>query len=40
MIYSSLSGLSDEDFKGYRFELLEEMGLFFEKIFCVRLSPS
>jgi len=40
MIYSSLSGLSDEDFNGYHLELLEEMGLFFEKIFCVRLSPS
>ncbi len=40
MIYSSLSGLSDSDFAGYRYELLEEMGLFFEKIYCVRLSPS
>ena len=40
MIYSSLSGLSEDDFSGYCFELLEEMGLFFEKIYCVKLSPS
>lgn len=40
MIYSSNSSLSDGDFSGYQYELLEEMGLFFEKIYCVRLSPS
>jgi len=40
MIYSSQSGLSSEDFSAYRFELLEEIWLFFEKIYCVRLSPS
>ncbi len=40
MIYSSLSGLTNNDFDGYRFELLEEIGLFFEKLYCVRLSPS
>ena len=40
MIYSSQSRLSAGDFSGYRFELLEEIGLFFEKIYCVRLSPS
>ena len=40
MIYSSHSGLSDVDFNGYQYELLEEIGLFFEKIYCVRLSPS
>jgi release factor glutamine methyltransferase len=40
MIYSSLSRLSDDDFNGYRFELLEEIGSFFEKIYCVKLSPS
>ena len=40
MIYSSHSGLSDSDFSGYQYELLEEMGLFYEKIYCVRLSPS
>lgn len=39
MIYSSLSGLTEKDFNGYRFELLEEIGLFFEKLYCVRLSP-
>ena len=40
MIYSSHSGLCDDDFSGYKFELLEEIGLFFEKLYCVRLSPS
>ncbi len=40
MIYSSLSGLSEANFTEYRFELLEERGLFFEKIYSVRLSPS
>jgi len=40
MIYSSQSRLSTDDFSGYKFELLEEIGLFFEKIYCVRLSPS
>lgn len=39
MIYSSQSGLSSDDFKGYEFELLEEIKLFFEKIYCVRLTP-
>lgn len=39
MIYSSHSGLTETDFNHYRFELLEEIGLFFEKIYCVRLSP-
>jgi len=40
MIYSSLSGLTDADFNNYCFTLLEEIGLFFEKIYCVKLSPS
>ena len=40
MIYSSLSGLSDEDFLGYEFELLEEVNGFFETVYCVRLSLS
>lgn len=40
MIYSSQSGLSSMDFKGYEFELLEEIKLFFEEIYCVRLIPS
>jgi release factor glutamine methyltransferase len=40
MIYSSHSGLKEDDFKGYQYELLEEMGMFFEKIYCVKLNPS
>lgn len=40
LIYSSLSGLKDGDFYGYNFKLLEENLLFFEKIYCVRLTPS
>lgn len=40
IIYSSLSGLTDADFNNYCFTLLEEIGLFFEKIYCVKLSPS
>lgn len=40
MIYSSQSGLSDDDFSDYKFELLEEIGLFFEKVYCIKLSPS
>lgn len=40
MIYSSHSGLDDADFNGYLYELLEEIGVFYEKIYCVRLSPS
>ncbi len=40
IIYSSQSGLSDDDFSDYKFELLKEIGLFFEKVYCVRLSPS
>jgi len=37
LIYSSLS---KPDLNGYKFELLEEIGLFFEKLYCVRLSPT
>jgi release factor glutamine methyltransferase len=40
MIYSSHSGLSVEDFHGYNFDLLEEISIFFEQIYCVRLNPS
>ncbi|MBD3172255.1 methyltransferase [Candidatus Bathyarchaeota archaeon] len=40
MIYSSHSGLEEADFNGYDVEYLEEIGLFFEKIYCVRLTPS
>ncbi len=37
LIYSSLS---EPDLSGYDVELLEEIGLFFEKLYCVRLSPT
>ena len=40
MVYSSLTGLSRKDFKGYRVEVLEEQPLFFETLTCVRLTPS
>jgi release factor glutamine methyltransferase len=40
MLYSSLSGVIDNDFTGYKRELLEEKPLFFDKLICVRLSPS
>jgi release factor glutamine methyltransferase len=39
MVYSSYSGLEKRDFKAYNFELLEEGNLFFEKIYCVKLTP-
>lgn len=37
LIYSNLS---EPDMDGYEVDLLEEMELFFEKLFCVRLSPT
>ena len=37
LIYSSLS---EPDLSGFEVELLEEIGLFFEKLYCVRLSPT
>ena len=37
LIYSSLS---EPDMRGYKVKLLEEIGQFFEKLFCVRLSPT
>jgi release factor glutamine methyltransferase len=37
LIYSDLS---EPDISGYKLDLLEEMGLFFEKLYCVRLSPT
>jgi release factor glutamine methyltransferase len=37
LIYSSLS---EPDLSGYDVELLEETGLFFEKLYCVKLSPT
>lgn len=40
MIYSSFSNLSIIDFDGYTYELLEEIRIFFEEIYCIRLIPS
>jgi release factor glutamine methyltransferase len=40
MIYSTHSGLNTDDFKGYSLDLLEETWVFFEKIYCVRLTHS
>jgi len=37
LIYSSLS---EPDLSGFEVELLEENGLFFEKLYCVRLNPT
>ena len=37
LIYSDVS---EPDMGGYEVDLLEEMGLFFEKLFCVKLSPT
>jgi release factor glutamine methyltransferase len=37
LIYSNLS---EPDLSGFEVELLEEIGLFFEKLYCVRLSPT
>lgn len=40
MLYSSLTNIVEDDFTKYNFEVLEEKSLFFEKLICVRLSPS
>jgi release factor glutamine methyltransferase len=40
MLYSSLSNITQEDLAGFECTLLEEKSLFFEKLYCVRLSPS
>lgn len=40
MLYSTHSNMVDEDFDGFKLILLEEKSLFFEKLYCVRLSPS
>ena len=37
LIYSDIS---EPDTSGYKFDLLEEMGLFFEKLYCLKLSPT
>jgi len=39
MVYSSLTGLHQKDFKGYRVKVLEEMPLFYETLTCVWLTP-
>jgi release factor glutamine methyltransferase len=39
LVYSSLSGMMDDDFMGYNIEFVEENQLFFEKILCVKLNP-
>jgi release factor glutamine methyltransferase len=39
LIYSSETGLLDGGF-GYDWEVLEEKPIFFERLYCVRLSPS
>jgi release factor glutamine methyltransferase len=40
MVYSSLTGVDENDFKGYTVEVLEEQPLFYEILTCVRLIPS
>ena len=40
MVYSSLTGLTESDFKKYRVEVLEETPLFYETLVCVKLTPS
>ncbi|MBS7652718.1 MAG: methyltransferase [Candidatus Bathyarchaeia archaeon] len=39
LIYSNLTGLDEDAFRGYRAEVLEELPLFFERLFCVLLKP-
>ncbi|MCX6647852.1 MAG: methyltransferase [Candidatus Bathyarchaeota archaeon] len=39
LIYSSETGISGGGY-GYQWEVLEEKPLFFERLYCVRLSPS
>jgi len=40
MVYSSLTGLCEDCFKGYEVEVLEESRLFYETLTCVRFTPS
>lgn len=40
MVYSDHTGLTPDDFRGYKVEKLEEKRLFFETLFCVSLTPS
>jgi hypothetical protein len=39
LVYSSETGLTSDRF-GYNWEILGEKELFFETLYCVRLSPS
>ncbi len=40
LVYSTLTGLEVDAFRGYEGELMEELPLFFERLFCVLLRPS
>jgi release factor glutamine methyltransferase len=39
LVYSSLTGLDPSEYAEYDWEVLEEMPLFFEKLYCARLRP-
>ena len=39
LVFSSETGIKPEGY-GYKWEVLEEAPLFFETLYCVRLSPS
>ena len=40
LVYSTLTGLDEEAFKGYGVEVLEVLPLFYERLLCVCLRPS
>jgi release factor glutamine methyltransferase len=40
LVYSTLTGLREDAFRGYMVEVLEELPLFFERLLCVLLRPS
>lgn len=40
LVYSTLTGLGDGVFNGYRVEVLEVLPLFYERLLCVCLRPS
>jgi release factor glutamine methyltransferase len=39
LVYSNLTGLHPSEYVEYDWEVLEEMPLFFEKLYCARLRP-
>ncbi len=39
LVYSSLTGIDPEEHKEYSWEVLEELPLFFEMLYCVLLRP-